>query len=194
MSVINPGDGAPLAAYSGGWDAYLDRGEKLLWEGAPLPGLRFKPSDIFISLFGAFFFGFAVFWISMASSMTSGMGGFEILFPLFGLPFVAVGAYLMIGRFFWEAFVRTKTRYALTNKRGIVAKSAWGRSLKSWSITRNTEIEYLPGPAATLYFAKEEKRGSKGSRYTVKKGFEYIPDGDAVYRLMRQVQQGEVSS
>jgi hypothetical protein len=193
MSVINPGDGSPMSGQSGGWHIYLDRGEKLLWEGAPLPGLRFKPSDLFLSIFGAFFFGFAVFWIGMASSMGGGMSGFEMIFPLFGLPFVAVGAYLMIGRYFWEAHVRTKTRYALTNKRAIVAKSAWGRSLKSWPINSSTQIEYQPGSAATLYFAKEEKRGSKGSRYTVKKGFQYIPDGDAVYRLMRQVQQGEVS-
>ena len=35
-----------------GWDAYLDRGEKLLWEGAPRAGLRFRASDIFLSGFG----------------------------------------------------------------------------------------------------------------------------------------------
>jgi len=192
MSVINPGSGSPVPGQSGGWDTYLDRGEKLLWEGAPKPGLRFKPSDLILSVSGGFFFAFSVFWISMASTMPSGMVGFDLLFPLFGVPFVAVGAYLMVGRFFWEAHVRSKTRYALTTKRGIIARSAWGRTLKSYPIDDDTRIEFLPGETATLYFAREEKRGSKGARYTVQHGFEYIADGDEVYRLMRRIQQGEV--
>ena len=41
---------------------------------------------------------------------------------------------------------------------------------------------------ATIWFAEEERRTNKGRRYTVKHGFEYIPDGDKVYRLIRDVQ------
>lgn len=177
----------------GGWNAYLDRGEKLIWEGAPLPGMRFKPSDIFISLFGTFFFAFALFWTGMAMAVPSNMGGFDLLFPFFGLPFMVVGAYMMFGRFFWEAYVRGKTRYALTSKRAIVAQSAWRRTLKSYPIDADTRIEFQPGDAATLYFAQETKRGRKGATYTVKHGFEYIRNGDEVYRMMRQIQQRETS-
>ena len=174
-----------------GWDTYLDRGEKLLWEGAPRAGLRFRGSDIFLSLFGSFFFLFAVFWMYMASGAMDAPGGIGIVFPLFGLPFVAVGFYLMVGRFFWDSFARSRTRYALTNKRAIVATSAVGRKLKSWPILSGTRLEYEPGDEATIWFAEEVKRGSKGRTYTTKHGFEYIEGGDEVYRLMRRVQQGE---
>ncbi|MEM7744480.1 MAG: aspartate carbamoyltransferase catalytic subunit [Pseudomonadota bacterium] len=183
-------------AQSSGWAPYLDPDERLLWEGAPLPGIRFRASDIPKSLFGSFFGGFALFWIYMASTIggnASGHGPTGVianLFPLFGLPFLAVGGYMAFERFFWEAYVRTKTRYALTDKRGFVAKSALGRKLESWPITPDTQLEYQPGEAATLFFAQEEKRGNKGRRYTVKRGFEYIANGEEIYRLMRQVQQG----
>lgn len=180
------------------WGTYLDSDEKLLWDGEPAAGIRVRGGDIAQSVFGLFFGGFAIFWVTMASSMMSGSSfgddmGFFRFFPLFGVPFIIVGAYMVIGQYFWKAFVRSRTRYALTTKRAFIAKSAWGRSLKSFSISADTQLEYEPGQEATIWFAKEERRGSKGRRYTVKKGFEYIPDGDRVYRLMRQVQQGEVS-
>ena len=155
---------------------------------------RFKPSDIFISLFGVAFFAFAVFWIWMASTIgADAPGAISTVFPLFGLPFVLVGAYMMAGRFFWDSYVRSKTRYALTNRRGIIARSALGRSLKSYPVEHKTRIDYRPGPEATILFAEEERRGKNG-RYTVKRGFEYIPDGDDVYRLMRAIQQGRVEA
>ena len=178
----------------GGWAPYLDPGEDLLWEGRPNRGVRLGISDIFKSMFGLVFFGFAVFWITMASSIGGAApGGVGLMFPLFGLPFVLVGAYFMVGRFFWDSFVRSKTVYALTTKRGIIARSAFGRSLKSYPIKRRTEIEYLPGEEATIYFGKEERRGKNGT-YTVKRGFEYINGGDQVYRLMRAIQQGRLGA
>lgn len=173
-----------------GWDSYLDRGEKLLWEGAPRAGLRFRASDLLLSGFGAVFFAFAVFWTYMASGAMEA-GPIGMVFPLFGLPFLAVGFYLMVGRFFWNSYVRSKTRYALTNKRAIVARSAAGRKLKSWPITSHTRLEFEPGEEATIWFAEEIKRGSKGRTYTTKHGFEYIEGGDELYRLIRRVKEGE---
>ena len=190
MNVVNPGSGDPS---SSGWGPYLDRGERILWEGAPAGGLRFRASDLPLSLFGAFFFSFACFWVYMASTMGGGApGAFGLIFPLFGLPFIAVGLYLLVGRFFWGAYKRGRTRYALTEKRAIIATNAFGRKLKSYPISASTRLDYEPGPEATIWFAKEERRGQKGRRYTVKKGFEYVSGGDDLYRLMRRVQQGDV--
>ena len=178
----------------GGWAPYLDPGEHLLWEGRPNTGLRFKPSDIFITIFGCFFGGFALFWIIMASAIGGDApGGIGYLFPLFGLPFLLIGGYLAFGRFFWDSYARSKTVYALTTKRGIIARQTFGRSLKSYPIQKRTDIEYLPGPEATIYFAKEEKQGKNG-RYTVKRGFEHFNDGDTVYRLIRAIQQDRIET
>ncbi|MEM9139721.1 MAG: aspartate carbamoyltransferase catalytic subunit [Pseudomonadota bacterium] len=180
------------------WERYLDRDEKLVWEGEPSAGIRVRGADILQSVFGLFFGGFAIFWVTMASGMSAGRsfqsGGidmFATVFPLFGVPFILVGAYMVFGQYLWKAYVRGRTRYALTNKRAIIAKSALGRSLKSWPIDGTTRLELQPGREATIWFAEEQRRGSKGRRYSVKKGFEYIPDGEEVYRLMRRIQQGE---
>lgn len=194
MSVIRREGSLEPQKRPEGWASYLDRGETLVWEGAPAGGIRVRPSDIPTSLFGLFFFGFAVFWVLMASSMSGPSTGGAIdwigsIFPLFGLPFVAIGAYLVAGRFLWGAYVRSQTRYALTNKRAIIARNASGRTLKSYPITADTRLELEPGDLSTIWFAEEIRRGSKGSNYTVKKGFEYITDGEEVYRQMRRVQQ-----
>ncbi len=175
----------------GGWAPYLDPDERLLWEGTPRAGLRFKASDAFLSFFGAVFFGFSAFWIAMAGWLSGDDGAMGILFPLFGLPFLLVGAYLMAGRFFWDSYARSRTRYALTSKRGIIAKEALGRSLKSYPIRDDTEIDYQPGPEAIIYFGKQVRRGKNGT-YVTNHGFEYIQGGDEVYRLIRAVQQNRI--
>lgn len=193
MSVVRR-DGSPEPQHSEGWGPYLDRGEKILWEGSPNAGLRARAGDIGKSVFGIFFFGFALFWMWGASGAMSAPGEmalFGMIFPLFGLPFVAVGAYMLFGQYFWNAHVRRNTRYALTDKRAIIAKSVWRRTLNSYKIEPSTQVEFQPGAEASIWFAEEVKRGSKGRRYTVKKGFEYIQDGDEVYRLIRRIQQGE---
>lgn len=174
-----------------GWAPYLDPGEALLWQGAPARGVRVRPSDLMVSAFGLFFAGFAIFWVYMASSIGGDApAGIGYVFPLFGLPFVVVGLYLVFGRFLWRAYVRSRTRYALTTRRAIVAKDAFGRSLKSWPITDAGQVEYQPGAEATIFFATEMRRGSKGREYQVRHGFEYIAEGDHVYRLIRAIQQG----
>ena len=174
----------------GGWAPYLDPGERLLWEGAPDAGVRVRGSDIAQSVFGLFFLGFALFWTFMASTMGAEAGGGFRAFGLFGLPFIAVGAYLVCGHFFWKAYERSKTRYALTTERAIVAKSALGRSMRSFPIRSESEVAYEPGDPATIWFHREVRRGRKRRR-TIRHGFEYIADGDNVYRLMRSVQAGD---
>ena len=175
----------------GGWAPYLDPGEHLLWEGAPAHGIRIRGSDIVQSVFGVFFLGFSIFWVAMAGSMGGGAGAMGMIFPLFGLSFVAVGAYLTIGHIFWKAHVRKHTAYALTTGRAIIAKSALGRSLRSFPISGGAELVYEPGEPATIWFARET-RGTHKNRRTVRHGFEYIADGDRVYHLMRAIQQGRI--
>lgn len=180
--------GTFTALEQGGWAPYLDRDELLLWEGQPASGLRFRPQDLFLTAFGLLFGGFAVFWMSAAIWMGAGdtMG---FVFVLFGLPFVAIGAYMAFGRYFVDSFRRARTRYALTDKRGIIATNAFGRSLVSHPIGRETEVEYLPGRESTIWFARTLRQGGKGRTWEEKKGFEYIPDGDHVYRLIRQIKE-----
>ena len=183
-----------------GWAPYLDPGELLLWDGAPARGIRFEMRMLGQSAFGLFFLGFALFWMAGASGVLWGNGGggppdvFAYIFPLFGLPFVAVGAWMVFGHILWDAWVRSRTRYALTNRRAIIASQTFARSLKSWPIDANTELDYRPGSHATLYFAEETRvhRGRRRTRLHAEPiGFRFIADGDHVYQLFRSVQRGD---
>jgi len=168
-----------------GWEGILDKDETVLWQGRPDARVAFRIDKAFQFIFGLFFAGFALFWMVMASQA----GG---VFWMFGLIHFGAGLAISFGAIFWDAYRRRYTWYTLTDRRAFIATNMphKGRKLQSYPITPGTPLEFSPGPLATITFASEERRGNKGRRYTVPVGFERIPDGDAVYRHLRRVQEG----
>jgi len=182
------------------WQPYLDPDESLLWQGTPVTGLRFPPKAALTSFGGLFLLGFALFWTLGAGagilsgawrSEGTGMRVFMVIFPLFGLPFVALGVYLVIGHYFHDAKRRRQTRYALTNRRALIAYHGRPFSLRSWPILPDTMLDYAPGPEASISFATELQVDSEGDKSYSRIGFDRITEGDAVYRLIRKIQRGE---
>jgi len=174
-------------AHSNSWDDYLDPDEKLLWQGAPATGLKLTGKGIFLSLFGLFFLGFSVVWVTMASMMQTGMA-FDYIFPLFGLPFVLVGLWLVVGHWFFDAYKRKRARYALTTKRAIIARSMINRRMESYEITKNSPLSLVEGDLDTVNFAQKTTRSNNGPT-VVDIGFRYITGGREVYNLMQDVQK-----
>lgn len=85
--------------------------EFILWKGKPAVRPLLSKGDIFMIPFSIFWCGFAFFWeITALSSAPS-------FFPIFGIPFVCVGLYLVFGRFIYTAYIRKRTRYVITNKK-----------------------------------------------------------------------------
>ena len=95
---------------------YLRNGEYIVWRGQPEKGNYLSPQDIFMIPFSIVWCGFAVFWFLSASQ--SGVG----IMSLFGIPFVALGLYMVFGRFLHAAYMRDKTQYVITNKKLIIKK------------------------------------------------------------------------
>jgi len=98
--------------------------ETIQWTGQPDPYVIFTKADIFLIPFSLMWGGFAVFWeLAVLGFLfdSSKHGGPPIIFPLFGLPFVLVGIYFIIGRFFFKAWKQRHTFYAVTNKRILIA-------------------------------------------------------------------------
>ena len=177
-----------MSAAPAGWDGILDEGETIVWQGRPDPAFHVGFGHLFIALFGLVFAGFALFWMAMAAQAGGG-------FWMFGLIHFSIGAALVFNAVFGETIRRRGTWYTLTTRRAFIATDLpiKGKKLTSYPITGMTPLDYIDGPLATIRFAKEVRRGSKGSRYSVPVGFERIEDGEAVYKVFRKVQEGSAA-
>ncbi|MEZ2219204.1 PH domain-containing protein [Rhizobium sp. RCC_161_2] len=100
---------------------YALPGEKLLWQGRPKQGLMFSRKDLLLVPFSLMWGGFAVFWESMVARQANA----PLFFKLWGLPFVLIGLYLIVGRFALDAFVRARTQYAVSDQRIMVLREGW---------------------------------------------------------------------
>jgi hypothetical protein len=93
-------------------------GERIAWTGVPATGLLLTGRDAFLIPFSLLWGGFSVFWEWTALHDSNAVP----IFPLFGLPFVAIGLYFIAGRFFVDAWARGRTRYAVTNQRILILR------------------------------------------------------------------------
>lgn len=166
-----------------GWQGILDDDEEIRWQGRPDDAVVWKLRYLFTGIFGLFFAGFALFWMSMAASA----GGY---FWMFGLIHFSVGLGIAFVPPFGNAWRRRHSWYTLTNRRALIATDLplLGRKLKSYPIRRDTMLEFDSGDPATIIFSSETRRTNNGSR-TVKIGFDRIPDGRTVYALIRDIQK-----
>lgn len=113
----------------------LATNEKLIWTGKPRTGILIRNTDIFFIPFSIFWAGFAIFWEMTALSSKD-----PFPFAIFGIPFVAVGFYVTIGRFFIDAKKRANTIYGLTQERIIIKTGVFSQEIKSLNIKNLPEI------------------------------------------------------
>jgi Bacterial PH domain len=169
----------------------LDRGERQLWAGQPKQGLVFRAADTFMIPFSLLWGGFAIFW--EASVLTTNAPGF---FALFGVPFVLMGLYVTVGRFFVDARRRANTTYAVTTERVLISTRWFSASTKSLNLKTLSDItlnERRDGsgtitfgptnPLATMY------GGTWWPGLSQTPSFEMIRDAKRVYDLIRDAQR-----
>lgn len=94
--------------------------EKILWQGVPAQGIRFRPIDALLIPFSILWGGFAIFW-NVAVWLVP-FSGPDLLFKIWGLPFLIVGLYIMFGRFIHDAAVRRQIGYAVTDRRAVIVR------------------------------------------------------------------------
>lgn len=169
-----------------GWDGILFPGEEVIWQGQPDPRPDWSDMKIKDAIFGLVFTGFALFWMAMALGAAGG-SFFGLLFPLLGLPFLAVGLKKAGLERLWDAFQRRRTWYTLTDRRAFIATELFGRrTLDPYPIGPKTPLTHEND--RDIYFATDFVKTKSGSRRN-RIGFTHLPDSRHVYDLMRQVQR-----
>ncbi|MHA3770563.1 PH domain-containing protein [Verrucomicrobiota bacterium sgz303538] len=179
---------------------HLDPGERLLWSGQPRGGIRLRAQDVFLIPFSLFWGGFAIFWEVMALTATSkAPGPVGIVFPLFGLPFVVMGLYLIFGRFLVDARIRAKTFYGVTNERIIIISGLFSQQIKSLQLRTLTDVSLTQrgegsgsitfGPTHFMngFFPAGSWPGT--ARYAPP-SFDLIDGAKEVYDVIRSAQRG----
>ena len=111
----------------------LTSGETVLWSGRPNPGVIFHHQDLYLIPFSLLWGGFAIFWEASVTGMTgfSRPNAAPGFFPVWGIPFVVVGQYMIWGRFIYGAWLARRTFYAITNRRVVVVQNGWRRQIGS---------------------------------------------------------------
>jgi hypothetical protein len=178
----------------------LGRSEKMLWSGVPRQGLLFRVGDAFLIPFSLLWTGFSVFWEHAAIANHA-----QPFFILWGVPFLLVGAYLIIGRFFLDMYQRARTYYAVTDERIIIVTGLVSREVKSLSLRTLAEItlrEKADG-IGTVTFGPVDPRyamwawstpGWPGLSRRLTPSFELIPNVRSVYDTIREAQASAIGT
>lgn len=137
-------------------------GEQMLWEGKPSAGLIVRPIEIFLIPFSLLWGGFALFW--NITVWTGDASGADLPFKLFGLPFLAAGLYITIGRFLVDMHLRKRLVYIVTNRRILILREH-GSTSKSVDIKRLQTLEFdeRPDGSGTIRFGPSSSWFDRGN-------------------------------
>ena len=141
-----------MAASEDELSSYLDPGEKLLWAGRPAQGIVFTPLDWYFIPFSVIWFGIVlyIFWQGATTNP-------EPMSAVGSVLFVGIGIYLLVGRFFADAFYRSRLVYGVTDRRAIIASGILQRSLQSIDLSSLSGLkrEDRTDGSGTIFFGDQ---------------------------------------
>jgi len=178
--------------------SHLGSGESLLWSGQPRTGIVFRPQDVYIIPFSLLWCGFAIFWESMVIKH-----GAPFFLMLWGIPFVLMGLFFVFGRFFADAYTRSKTFYGITSERIIISRGLFSQQLKSLSLRTLTDVTLTQKSdgSGTITFGKSNMMNTffpagawPGAGRHAPPSFDLIEDAKSVYDTIRSAQKEELKN
>jgi len=112
--------------------------ENVMWSGRPRQGLIFYLADAYI-------IPFSLIWtVGAWNGISNGLKSHAALLPtLMAFLFLAVGFWLLIGRFVYDIWRRSRLAYAVTNRRVLV--------LRGERLYTSLDIANLPAPRLDTY-------------------------------------------
>jgi hypothetical protein len=172
----------------------LAQDERVLWQGAPVSGLQFRPQDLFaVPLVLLWFIG--VSWVLFrppsGQEVNVDPSTYVICFM-----FMLIGLYLLVGRFYLDVLNRKKTQYMLTDKRAVISSGVFRRSVESISLVAASQIVYREGARgrATIEFGAASMFGMlprswPGAARYLPPAFDLIEEGRRVYEMVLAAQR-----
>jgi hypothetical protein len=115
--------------------SHLMNGERLLWSGRPRQGLLLRPADALLIPASLLWCALTVFLA--ATALRSGAPPAR---SFIALVFVAVGLYMVVGRFLVDAWLRAGTAYGVTDRRVLIASHGLGGRVKSLGARAITDL------------------------------------------------------
>ena len=106
---------------------------------------------------------------------------------LFGIPFVLIGLYLIVGRFFYDMYIRRNMIYGLTKKHVIIKRGDKLHFVDLFSLNDLQIIEKKDGSGSILFNHNKQDNNTTNSSnlnfapLSMGLGFEAIPNVKAVY-------------
>ena len=161
-------------------EAYVEPGERLLWQGRPATGIRFQIIDLLAVPLSLIWFGGALYWENIIVTNVLPQQPLLALLPiLFGGYFVLSGLYFFLGRFFDNALIRRTAEYAVTNRRIMILKGRFSRSLRVIPLKTldATTLTVHRNGIGTIHFGRRAPR-------IVLPTFDFVHEAKAVHRLI----------
>jgi hypothetical protein len=153
----------------------LMSGEHILWAGSPARGLLFTSRDAFLIPFSMIWLAFTIFWLGTAVAT-----GAPIFFRLWGAMFVVIGLFLFVGRFIADAWLRSRTSYAVTDQRILIVRSAPFPNVTSIDLDRLPEINLIGDGKPTGHIRFGPSTFFPGNRSMLA----WVPSFDAVPQFL----------
>lgn len=172
----------------------LSKGEHPLWWGQPRQGFVLRRHDALAIPFSLLWCGFAIFW--EATALKSNAPGF---FVLCGALFVAMGIYMVVGRFFVETRQRVSTYYAVTPERVLIVSGPPSGKVSALSLKTLSDLSLIEtsGGEGSIFFGPRNPLATMfggalcwpGSSPQAEPRFELIPNAKSVFEVIRNAQQ-----
>lgn len=162
----------------------INGNEELIWSGKPQSGLIFGFEDLFLIPFSIIWLGFILFFIVIAEQTPT-------FFSLLAVPFIIVGVYFLVIRFFIDKWKRDKTLYGLTNQNIIIKCQNKIQIINIHSLS-NISLEIFDNGFGTITFGHihpynnwYKKLGLPALKLVP--AFELIPNVKDVYNLILKI-------
>ncbi|OIQ36001.1 MAG: hypothetical protein BM558_14400 [Roseobacter sp. MedPE-SW] len=162
------------------WTEVLEDDERLLWQGRPGTGIVVSTAY--------YLFAFNIAILSAVHYFYSNAR--EPYFTAVSIFYVILFCVMTAWGLVWPSVIRRCCKYAVTNKRALVAvqKPFTQTQITSYPAQDWTPLVLTDKAPANLYFTSRKILALRAADRNVQVGFEQISNGNDVHKIMQDVQ------